>query len=248
MAKIIWLTGHSKAGKSTIADALAEEIDCIVLHGDDMRDSISLGAGFSREARREHNLRVARLANILSSQKVVVVAVIAPMVDVRREIDEICKPRWIWVKRNVGQREGHFYEPSPEYPIIDTDLEEVPACVKRVRSITGLGPPHVPYSLLIGRYQPLHDGHKALIQKVIDEGRKPLIALRDTPYGQTDPFTVGQRRKMLQDHFGNQVKVIVIPDIEEVVYGRKVGWGIRQIDLPAEIQAISATAIRESMV
>lgn len=244
MGKTIWLTGHSTAGKSTIADALAEEIPAVVLHGDDMRDSISLGAGFSREARREHNLRVARLAAVLSSQTTVIVAVIAPMVKVRQEIDEICRPTWIWVRRVLEPREGHFYEPSPEYPIVDTDLMNVKECVKEVRQIASLNPPEIPYSLLIGRYQPLHDGHKALIQKVIDEGCKPLVALRDTPYGDNDPYTVGERRRMLLEAFGDQVKVIVVPDIQEVVYGRKVGWGIRQVELPEEVEAISATAIR----
>jgi len=119
MHKIIWLTDPSGAGKTTLAKALLDEIPCVNLDGNEMRNSISRGAGFSRKDRGEHNLRVARLAKVLSEQMTVVVSVIAP------------------------------------------------------------------------------------------------------------------------------VKVIVIPDIEEAVYGRKVGWGIRQIILPEEIEAISATAIRK---
>ena len=45
------------------------------------------------------------------------------------------------------------------------------------------------YSLFIGRYQPLHEGHKKLIQKVLDEGKNVLVALRDTPISLTDPYT-----------------------------------------------------------
>jgi len=37
------------------------------------------------------------------------------------------------------------------------------------------------YSLMIGRYQPFHEGHQKLVQKVLDEGKKVCIALRDTP-------------------------------------------------------------------
>jgi phosphopantetheine adenylyltransferase len=108
-------------------------------------------------------------------------------------------------------------------------------------------PPMLPYSLFIGRFQPLYEGHKALIQNAIDEGYKPLVALRDTPYGDTDPYTVGERRQMFKDAFGDKVKVIAIPDIAEVCYGRKVGWGIRQIILDEATEAISATAIRQEL-
>ena len=110
MNKIIWLTGHSKSGKTTLAHVIKTAVDCVILDGDEMRDSISLGVGFSKEERRNHNLKVARLAKVLSKQTNVVVSVIAPMVDVRKEITEICDPVWIYVKRNIPDREGHFYE------------------------------------------------------------------------------------------------------------------------------------------
>lgn len=102
------------------------------------------------------------------------------------------------------------------------------------------------YSLFIGRWQPFHKGHQALIQKVLDEGKNVCVAIRDTEISDTDPFTAEQREKMIKDVFPN-VKVIVIPDIEEVVYGRKVGWGIREIHLDEATEAISGTKIRESM-
>jgi len=43
----------------------------------------------------------------------------------------------------------------------------------------------------------------------------------------------------------NRIKVISIPDVEEVVYGRKVGWGMREIRLDEETEKISATEIRK---
>ena len=69
------------------------------------------------------------------------------------------------------------------------------------------------------------------------------MALKDTPISDTDPFTIDERIKMFQDALP-QVKVVVIPDIDEVCYGRKVGWGIREIKLDKETEAISATEIR----
>lgn len=101
------------------------------------------------------------------------------------------------------------------------------------------------YSLFIGRFQPLHSGHIALIQSVLNEKKNVLIAIRDTEISKDNPYSYLERKKMFEIAFGDNVKVIKIPDIEEVCYGRKVGWGIREIRLSSEIENISATKIRE---
>ena len=108
------------------------------------------------------------------------------------------------------------------------------------------------YSLFIGRYQPLHTGQIALIIKVLDEDKNVCVALRDTPIQETDPYSVKERTKMFEKEFSKEIKgkrlvIIVIPDIEEVCYGRKVGWGIRQIKLDEETERISATKIRNEI-
>jgi cytidyltransferase-like protein len=102
-------------------------------------------------------------------------------------------------------------------------------------------------SLFIGRYQPLHEGHIKLIRKVLDDEGKPVVvALRDTPIDESNPFTIEQRKEMFNKVFGDQVEIIVIPDIAEVCYGRKVGYKIRKIRLDKQIEEISATKIRNS--
>ena len=100
---IIWFTGNSGAGKTTLVQVIQKRLpDTIILDGDEMRASISLGAGFSKEAREEHNLRVARLAKILDQQgHIVLVSVIAPFQDARDKIAEICDPIWVYVKRDL---------------------------------------------------------------------------------------------------------------------------------------------------
>lgn len=116
--------------------------------------------------------------------------------------------------------------------------------------VTGKSEKHQVYSLMIGRWQPLHAGHIKLIQKVLDEGRNVLIAIRDTEKSEENPYTTAQRslmfyEKFRKEHRESRLKMIIIPDIEEVVYGRKVGWGIREIRLDEETEAISGTKIRE---
>lgn len=102
------------------------------------------------------------------------------------------------------------------------------------------------YQLFIGRWQPFHEGHQKLIQTVIDEGKTPLVAIRDTEIDEKNPFTVEQRKEFIREVFPN-IEIIVIPDIEAVCYGRDVGYEVRKIDLDKETEEISATKIRESM-
>lgn len=102
-------------------------------------------------------------------------------------------------------------------------------------------------ALLIGRWQvpELHEGHKALINKVIERGYKPVVAIRDTKRSDKDPYTVQQRRKSIAAAFGHKVEIIVIPDISCVVHGRDIGYDV--IQLSEDLEAISGTAIRHEL-
>lgn len=104
-------------------------------------------------------------------------------------------------------------------------------------------------SLFIGRWQckELHAGHKKLIQTVLDEGKSVVIAIRNTLIDKNNPYTVEERREAIKSAFGDKVEIIVIPDIAEVCYGRKVGWEIREIRLDEETESISASQIRKKL-
>jgi len=123
---IIWLTGQSGSGKTTIANVLKQKIDGIVLDGNEMRKTISPSLGFSKADREEHNLRVARLAKVLSRETLakvlsretpVIVAVIAPFESIRRKIDEIAKPIWVYVERNIEVTQERPYEIPKRYNV-----------------------------------------------------------------------------------------------------------------------------------
>jgi cytidyltransferase-like protein len=108
------------------------------------------------------------------------------------------------------------------------------------------------FSLFIGRWQPLHEGHKKLFQQVLDEGNNVCIAIRDIKPDEKNPFSAEEVFSNICKYYENnilqgKVRVIIIPDICSVEFGRGVGYDIIEYIPPTEIAEISATKIREEM-
>ena len=108
------------------------------------------------------------------------------------------------------------------------------------------------WSLFIGRWQPLHEGHKQLFRQVISEGGKVCVAIRDGEVNEKNPFSPFQVMDNIFNEMQAEVevgtlKVIIIPDICSVEFGRGVGYDIIEHIPPPEVAEISATKIREQM-
>jgi FAD synthase len=108
------------------------------------------------------------------------------------------------------------------------------------------------WSLFIGRWQPLHEGHKQLFRQVIDEGGKVCVAIREVEIDDKNPFTsqdimLNVAKEMETEIQAGKLKVITIPDICSVEFGRGVGYDIVEHIPPQEIAEISATKIRENL-
>ena len=92
---VVWLTGLSGAGKSTIAQSLERELfnqnfNVYVLDGDNIRHGLNSNLGFSPEDRVENIRRVAEVANLMAdSGQVVITAFISPYRSDRRRAREI---------------------------------------------------------------------------------------------------------------------------------------------------------------
>jgi len=108
------------------------------------------------------------------------------------------------------------------------------------------------YSMFIGRWQPWHNGHKWLIDQRLNEGKNVLICIRDIEPNEKNPFTAEEveaniKRELWQLIGNERVKVMIIPDIESVNFGRGVGYDIIEHIPPQEVSDISATKIREQL-
>jgi cytidyltransferase-like protein len=104
------------------------------------------------------------------------------------------------------------------------------------------------YAIFVGRFQPLHNGHIALFKQKLDAGIPLLIMVRDLQPDERNPFTTQQTVKMLKKVFkGQDVQVMIIPDIESVNWGRGVGYELNEFVPPADLGAVSATSIRNGI-
>ena len=120
--------------------------------------------------------------------------------------------------------------------------------------------PKKPTVLLLGRWQPWHDGHLALFQRAIAKTGQVIIQVRDVKdssggEGQDDnPFSFEEisndiENKLLSEGYSLNKDYIVqlVPNITNITYGRGVGYSIEQEHFDLETESISATKIREDL-
>lgn len=108
------------------------------------------------------------------------------------------------------------------------------------------------YSMFIGRWQPWHEGHRWLIDQKLNNGENVLLCIRDVEVDTNNPWSaleiVNNLNVELVDLISNgRVKLLIIPDIESINFGRGVGYDIVEHLPPDEISEISGTKIREKM-
>ena len=104
---------------------------------------------------------------------------------------------------------------------------------------------------MLGRWQPFHGGHYALFEEIVKITGQVCIQIRDVQGVDDNPFdfeTVKKNiEKILNRKYKNRFKIMLVPNITNISYGRGVGYKIEEIELPEKIQKISATKIRAKM-
>jgi len=272
MNKVIWLTGLPSSGKTTIAEKLITHLDAIHLDGDEMRNSyISKGLGFSKKDRDTNLFRVAEIAKLCSYKNHVVCSFVSPYNSTREKIKKIIGKHFVEVfvdcsldecmKRDVkglymraldglidnftGISDPYETPANPDL-IINTQNNSIDYCVdeilKHIKAYDQV------YALYIGRWNGVyHNGHAYIVNEALKAGKNVLMAVRDIKPDANNPWTASQTKAML-DYFYNdepRVKIIIIPDIDSVNYGRGVGYEINEIKVEKEISGISGTRCRE---
>ena len=104
-------------------------------------------------------------------------------------------------------------------------------------------------SMLLGRWQPFHEGHFHLFLNALKRTDQVIFYVKNVHNLGDNPFTFKNVKKRinikLSKMFKNRYKVELAPNIINIIYGRKVGYNITKINLNRKIQKISGTNIRK---
>lgn len=250
---IIQIIGLPGSGKTELAKALKERINAIHLNADEVRATVNSDLGFSHEDRIEQARRMGEMARLIAKQGV------APVV-----VDFVCPTELtraafgspdilIWMNTiDEGRFEdtNKMFEDPSSYDIMFLDHSKNPN--EKATSIIEYCELHdwsAPTTLMLGRYQPWHEGHHALYKEAGKRTNQVLLGVRNTyNTSEKDPLTFDQVKGYIaKDEFMDGAMVLRLPNITNIVYGRDVGYKIEQVDLGAEIHAISATEKRKEL-
>lgn len=136
---MLWFTGLSGSGKSTVAIALERELHkrgllCRILDGDNIRSGINANLGFSAEDRRENTRRVAEVAKLFVDTGIITIAAfVSPTEELRQLAQQI-----------IG--EDDFKEIYISTPIEECERRDVKGLYARarrgeVKNFTGISAP-----------------------------------------------------------------------------------------------------------
>jgi len=105
---------------------------------------------------------------------------------------------------------------------------------------------------MLGRWQPWHDGHRALFERLIAKTGQVVIQVRDVQGWQgSNPFEVAKVksfiRRDLDPIYQGQYEIQVVPNIVHIGWGRGVGYTHGEETFDDAVTDISATKIRKEL-
>jgi len=118
-----------------------------------------------------------------------------------------------------------------------------------------------PTAQFLGRFQPWHEGHRAVFDEIMRKGdistpgsdrtsraQQCLIMVREMPLNEDNPLTFKEIKQIINNDlkldYHNKYDIINVPNITNVFYGRTVGFDVERIHLPEELESIESTKIR----
>lgn len=261
MKKIIHIFGMSNTGKSTLGKALSQRLDHLnveLIDADDYRKTLNSDLGFSKEDRIENVRRLQKLANN-SKADIVILCAVSPYAEMRSKdninvfltsslntLIERDVEKQIYKNTNVAGVDSLFEFPCGSFLQLNTEMQNLEDCVDSIIDYANIKPV---YAMFVGRWQTLHEGHKWLFNQKLELGENILICVRDVAVDNSNPLSAEQVKVNIENEYQNlvklgRVKVMIIPDIRSINYGRGVGYEVVEHFPPSEIKDISGTSIR----
>ena len=246
--------GLPGSGKTTLASKIVPLLNAKWVNNDEVRKAAN-DWDFSKEGRVRQAKRVADIAKKFEKEgkyDFLVADYICPTPETRKlfNADYV-----VWVntiqKGRFDDTNKMFVKPEKFDFEVTTQNADIWAFEIADQLIPYKWDNKKPTAQMLGRWQPFHDGHYALFEEIIKKTGQVCIQVRDVKGVDDNPFdfdTVKKNiEKRLEPKFKNRFKVILVPNITNISYGRGVGYKIEEVVLPIEIQKISATKIRAKM-
>jgi len=211
---------------------------------------------FSKEGRIRQSIRMLQFA-LECSGEYVICDFVAPLVEMRNNF----KADWtIWVdtirEGRYADTNAAFVEPKQyDFRITEQDSEKWAEFIGN-HILENRRRPTFDWKSetvqMLGRWQPWHDGHRALFDRAIAKTGQVVIQIRDCQGWQgSNPFEIEKVkafiRRDLDPLYQGQYEIQVVPNIVNITYGRDVGYKIEQETFDDSTHSISATKIRKDL-
>jgi adenylylsulfate kinase len=256
MRKKILLMGLPGAGKTTLATQLALRLNAVHFNADDVRAHINKDLGFSETDRIEQARRMGWLCDQVVKVGCFAIAdFICPTPATRAAFLTGGEAFVIFMDRiqigTFADTNRMFVRPESYDLRVTADGSPEYWAEQAMIRLRPVFDPRKPTALFVGRYQPFHEGHRALIVEGLTRVAQACIAVRAT-HGTDDknPFDFEYVRSRIEHglrEFEGRFTVVPLPNISHVFYGRDVGYAVERIDLDERVENISATEIRKKL-
>jgi hypothetical protein len=256
MKRKILVMGLPSAGKTTLSKVLVPRLNAVHFNADELRANVNKDLGFTEEDRIEQARRMGWLCDqVVQAGGYAIADFICPTPAAREAFSAGGEPFLIWIDRI---KQGPFADTNrmfvpPAHFDLCVSVEGTPEfwaeqAVMRLRPVFD---PRKPTALFIGRYQPFHGGHRALIVEGLKRVGQACIAVRNTQgTDEKNPFEFEYVRARIEHglrEYEGRFVVVSLPNISSIFYGRDVGYTIQRIELDKEIEDISATDARQKL-